>query len=85
MLKNYYLREGIDHKIVFSRISDIVIKTIASVSGHVNYQMKRYYKHCSISTSPCFELLSFDFLVEDTMRPWLLDVNTTPSLSCPNQ
>ncbi len=64
MLRSFYINVGIDPSMVFSRIKDLVVKTIVAISPHVNYQLKRYYKYCPINTNPCFELFAFDILVD---------------------
>ncbi|KAM4040743.1 putative tubulin polyglutamylase TTLL2 [Anomaloglossus baeobatrachus] len=70
-----YLRNlEIDDVLLWQRIYNIVTMTILSIAP-------------SIPQYPnCFELFGFDILIDDTLKPWLLEVNYSPALSvdCPN-
>lgn len=70
-----YLRSlEVDDALLWQRIYNIVTMTILSIAP-------------SIPQYPnCFELFGFDILIDDTLKPWLLEVNYSPALSvdCPN-
>jgi len=62
---------------VFSRIKDVVIKTLISVEPHVVNAMSRNTKHRNV----CFEVYGFDIMLDSKLKPWLIEVNIAPSLS----
>jgi len=67
---------GIDYNIVFEKIKDVIIKTCLSVEPHIVTNMKQ-----TRFRNVCFELYGFDILIDEKLKPWLLEVNVCPSLS----
>jgi tubulin polyglutamylase TTLL4 len=67
---------GVDFNAVFERIKDVIIKTVIAVEPHIVTNMKAT-KH----RNACFELYGFDIILDEKLKPWLLEVNVCPSLS----
>ena len=76
MLREEYEREGIDYAEVYSKIKDVCIKTLMSVEPYIVSQNRT-----AKSKSSCFEIYGFDVLIDQSLKPWLLEVNVLPSLS----
>ena len=64
----------------FKSVNDIFIKTFISIEAQVNSAMKMFVPH----TDNCFQLFGFDIMLDDNLRPWLIEINFAPSLACPS-
>lgn len=64
---------------VWGHIKDIVAKTMIAVESNMNSLVQPNVQHRNI----CFELFGFDIVLDDTFKPWLLEVNTSPALQTP--
>lgn len=60
-------------KHIIPRIKDLILDTIFSIKSEV-------FKKDGIN----FELLGYDFMIDEDFRVWLIEVNTNPYLGLPN-
>ncbi|XP_015284263.1 PREDICTED: tubulin polyglutamylase TTLL13-like [Gekko japonicus] len=78
---NAWMREhGYDMAELWRDIEDIIIKTL--IAAHP--VLKHNYRTCfpnHISGCACFEILGFDVLLDRKLKPWLLEVNHSPSFT----
>mmetsp|Transcript_61432 Transcript_61432/g.143855 ORF Transcript_61432/g.143855 Transcript_61432/m.143855 type:complete len:894 (-) Transcript_61432:22-2703(-) len=74
---NRHLRcVGVDVKDMWSRIMDLIVKTLLGVEPVISASTKE----ACIHEHSCFELYGFDVLVDENLKPWLLEVNLSPSM-----
>ena len=67
-LRQYFRDNGYDYDTMWCKIEQIINLTCINL--------------CSVvpNLDCCFELLGFDIMLDDKMKPWLIEVNSSPAL-----
>ncbi|XP_058804939.1 probable tubulin polyglutamylase TTLL2 [Phymastichus coffea] len=68
-LRRYLDQSGYLDWLLWQRIASIVTLTVLSQAAGIP------------KSSNCFEFFGFDILIDDNLKPWLLEVNVSPALS----
>ena len=84
--KGWLDTHGYSSRLVFGRIEHMINKSLIAARPHLS----RMYRSAvggdgssiSGSHSRCFEVLGLDVLLDSRLRPWLIEVNHSPSFTC---
>ncbi|XP_063692445.1 uncharacterized protein LOC134824471 [Bolinopsis microptera] len=77
-LLRYLKSEGYDTATMMMRVEDLIIKTLLSAEVPIANACRMFLPH----RENCFELFGFDVIFDEDKKPWLLEVNLSPSLAC---
>lgn len=67
---------GVDMNLLWSRIYDVILKSLICVDSQIQAGLKKM-----THKNNCFELLGYDVLIDSDLKPWLMEVNLSPSLA----
>ena len=79
ILKILY-EQGADADRVMDEIKDIIVKTLIVGQPY----MSHIYRSCQpddYDNSMCFQILGFDIMIDKYFKPWLIEVNQSPSFA----
>lgn len=76
---NYILEKHNDDTI-WEKIKDLICKTLITVEPSLAHTY-RSNRPNDMENSICFEVLGFDVMIDAKLRPWLLEVNHSPSFN----
>jgi tubulin polyglutamylase TTLL6/13 len=73
-------QEAVDN--LWIQMKDIIVKTLLVGLPHLAHN----YKTCRSKSSypnfrQCFQILGFDIMLDKKLKPWLLEVNESPSFN----
>lgn len=72
-LRHYLHQNNIDDRLLWAKVTNIVILTLLVQAPQVPKERN------------CYELYGFDILIDENLKPWLLEVNFSPALSTDTQ
>ncbi|KAM4843147.1 tubulin polyglutamylase TTLL6 isoform 1-T2 [Thomomys bottae] len=76
----YMEKGGYDVEQIWKSIEDVIIKTLISAQPVIKHNYHSCFPSHTLN-SACFEILGFDILLDHKLKPWLLEVNHSPSFS----
>ena len=62
---------------MWEQIYDLIIKSILSAESYISYYTKQRFKKVNRS----FEIFGYDIMVDENLKPRLMEINLSPSLS----
>lgn len=63
---------------IWKDIYDVILKSLISGEKHIVNALRWSVPH----RSNCFELFGYDIMLDENLKPWLMEINLSPSLTC---
>lgn len=76
----HFKSKGHDIAKLQEEIDDVIIKTVCCIQPSLAHA----YRSCQpddYENSMCFEILGFDILIDHKLKPWVIEINISPSFN----
>lgn len=73
--------EGVDTEKLIKDMHQLIVLTIIGVHSYISHSVHTSFR-VDDGKSRCFEIMGYDILIDKKNKPWLLEVNHSPSLQC---
>ena len=67
-------------KQIWAEIKEVIVKTLITGQPHIAHLYKSS-KPDDLENSMCFQILGFDIFIDSKSKPWLIEVNQSPSFT----
>eukprot|EP00117_Sycon_ciliatum_P041226 scpid16248/ scgid30201/ Tubulin polyglutamylase ttll6; Tubulin tyrosine ligase-like family member 6 len=75
----WFENNGYDIKKIWGDIEDVIIKTLISCHPIIKHNYRSCFPSLGMRHSACFEVLGFDVMLDRKLKPWIIEVNLSPS------
>jgi tubulin monoglycylase TTLL15 len=81
IFKNYLTKNGHDVEALFKQFDDAIVTAVSSKIDSIVATTQHECKKFKCTNENFFELFRFDFMIDDQLRVYLMEVNMSPNLT----